>query len=246
MIPLPLDRDPGEKVIIIAMAGWSIPKTVARQFPTSGSTLQKYASVFSGVEINSTFYRHHKVSTFIRWAESVPDHFRFAVKIPREITHQARLINIVDPFEIFLGEVSGLGKKLGPLLCQLPPSFAFDAQVIETAFREIRARYEGVLVIEVRHRSWANKEAVDLLNDLRIERVFADPAPVWKMADFEKPPSYIRLHGQPEMYYSNYAEDEVSEFVKLAANDSWIVFDNTALGHAIENALASLKMIQGC
>jgi uncharacterized protein YecE (DUF72 family) len=88
----------------IATAAWSIPKSVANRFPEMGSGLERYAAVFNGVEINSTFYRHHQKKTFARWASAVPEHFRFAVKIPREITHEARLRNIGPLFDVFVDE----------------------------------------------------------------------------------------------------------------------------------------------
>jgi len=87
---------------IIATAAWSIPKAVADRFPEEGSGLSRYAAVFKGVEINSTFYRQHKAATFSRWADSVPKDFRFAIKIPKEITHVRKLKDIGGAFEIFL------------------------------------------------------------------------------------------------------------------------------------------------
>lgn len=104
----------------------------------AGSGLERYAAVFNGVEINSTFYRHHQKKTFVRWASAVPAHFLFAVKIPREITHEARLRNIGPLFDVFVDEISVLEGKLGPLLCQMPPSLRFDAAEAEEAFSAIR------------------------------------------------------------------------------------------------------------
>ncbi len=111
---------------IIATAAWSIPKTVADRFAREGSGLTRYASVFAGVEINSTFYHRHKPSTFARWAESVPNSFRFSVKIPKEITHVRAMKDIGEQFNTFLEDIAPLDKKRGPLLFQLPPSLAFD------------------------------------------------------------------------------------------------------------------------
>ncbi|MCF1450844.1 MULTISPECIES: DUF72 domain-containing protein, partial [Rhizobium/Agrobacterium group] len=93
------------------------------------------------------------------------------------------------------------------------------------------------IVIEVRHKSWASAEALDLLKTYRIDRVLADPAPVWPVEDFDTPPKYVRLHGKPKIYYSSYTDDEIKSFSALLAPDSWCVFDNTASGAAIENAL---------
>lgn len=222
----------------IATAAWSIPKTVANRFPETGSGLERYAAVFNGVEINSTFYRHHQKKTFERWANAVPAHFRFAVKISREITHDARLRNIGPLFDVFVDEVSMLEDKLGPLLCQLPPSLRFDADEVEKAFSTMRRIFSGALVIEPRHKSWASPAAHALLQEYAIDRVLADPAPVWPLSDFREPPRYVRLHGTPKIYYSSYSDAEIGTFAKHLGAESWCVFDNTASGAAIENALA--------
>jgi uncharacterized protein YecE (DUF72 family) len=97
-------------------------KKVASRFPEEGSGLQRYASVFDGVEINSTLYRRHKTSTFARWAGFVPDGFRFSVKMPKEISHRRAMIDVAEPFCSFIEDIAPLGEKRGPLLCQLPPS----------------------------------------------------------------------------------------------------------------------------
>lgn len=75
----------------IATAGWSIPRELASRVPSVGSALQRYAALLSATEINSTFQRRHRPSTFERWHDSVPEAFRFAVKLSRSITHDAAL-----------------------------------------------------------------------------------------------------------------------------------------------------------
>ena len=227
---------------IIATAAWSIPKKVADRFAQEGNSLTRYASVFDGVEINSTFYRRHKTSTFARWAESVPDSFRFAVKIPKEISHTRAMKDISEPFDTFLEDIAPLGEKRGPLLCQLPPSLAFDADVLQTAFKVMRHADDGPIVIEVRHKSWGTAEALELLKSYAIDRGLADPAPVWQADDFETPLKYVRLHGEPKIYSSSYTDEEIRSFSKLLAADGWCVFDNTASGAAIENGLTMLEM----
>lgn len=225
---------------IIATAAWSIPKKVADRFVQEGSGLSRYASRFDGVEINSTFYRRHKASTFARWKDCVPDAFGFAVKVPKDISHIRAMKDIDKPFETFLKDIAPLGEKRGPLLCQLPPSLAFDADVLEPAFKTLRDADDGVVVIEPRHKSWASAEALDLLKSFAIDRVLADPAPVWPAEDFGTRPKYVRLHGKPKIYYSSYTDEEISNFSELLAPDSWCVFDNTASGAAIENALTMI------
>src|SRR5262245_60578113 len=107
--------------VYVGVAGWSIPKPHAAAFPKTGSHLERYARRFNAVEINSSFYRPHRPATYARWAASVPPDFQFAVKVPREITHRRRLVDVADLLDQFLDECSELGEKLGPLLVQLPP-----------------------------------------------------------------------------------------------------------------------------
>lgn len=227
---------------IIATAAWSIPKAVAHRFPGEGTILGRYAAVFKGVEINSTFYRNHRPSTFARWAEDVPDDFRFAVKIPREITHGRRLRDVGEPFVRFIEEIAPLGRKTGPLLCQLPPSLAFHAEEADRAFAAMRQIHAGPLAVEVRHKSWASEPALKLLRRHAMDRVLASPAPVWQADDFSEPPRYVRLHGTPKMYYSRYTDEEIRGFARVLADDGWCVFDNTASGAASENALTMLEL----
>ncbi len=227
---------------IIATAAWSVPKAVAHRFSQEGSALTRYASVFDGVEVNSTFYRRHKRSTFERWASSVPDTFRFAVKFPKEITHDRAMGDIGKPLELFFEDIAPLGAKLGPLLCQLPPSLEFNSDTFDAAFKTIRGAGPGPVVLEVRHKSWSSEEALALLKEHNIARVLADPAPVWPVEDFGELPYYIRLHGSPKIYYSSYTDDEIRVFSRTLAADGWCVFDNTASGAAIENAMTMLMM----
>jgi uncharacterized protein YecE (DUF72 family) len=104
--------------VYIGTAGWSIPRAAAPQFTVAGSHLERYARVMPGAEINSSFHRPHAVRTYERWASATPDHFRFAVKVPRTITHDLKLRRAKAPLMQFLAETAGLGEKRGPLLVQ--------------------------------------------------------------------------------------------------------------------------------
>jgi uncharacterized protein YecE (DUF72 family) len=227
----------------IGTAGWSIPKRCAGSFPCEGSHLERYAQVFTAVEINSSFYRSHKPGTYARWAGATPVHFRFSVKLPREITHKRKLVGAIEPLEQFLEEVGQLGEKLGPILVQLPPSFAYDAQVAQAFFIALRERHSGDLVCEPRHSTWFTGTADALLSQLRIARVAADPPPASGAAEPGGWPEliYRRLHGSPRVYYSAYAEDALNAITAAMrqedAHESWCIFDNTAHGAAWEDAL---------
>ena len=185
--------------IAVGTAGWSLPKAYAPQFPEAGSHLERYGQRFSAVEINTAFYQPHRATTYARWAAAVPDGFRFAVKVPRSVTHERRLIGGDEPLARFLGEVTGLGTKLGPLLLQLPPSLAFDSPSAATFLSGFRRRFPGDIVCEPRHATWFTEDVDRLLVGLAIARVAADPAPVRNAGMPGGWPDlvYYRLHGSP-------------------------------------------------
>ncbi|MBF9197356.1 DUF72 domain-containing protein [Microvirga sp. BT290] len=241
----------GRATVRIGTAAWSIPKEHASAFPAAGSHPERYSAVFNAVEINSSFYRPHRTATYERWAASVPEDFHFAVKAPRAITHERRLRDVSDLLDRFLSEVKGLGRKLGPLLIQLPPRLGFLAGVADCFLSELRTRIEGSIVCEPRHASWFTPEVEALLAELRIARVAADPAPV---SGADQPSSwrglaYYRLHGSPRIYYSAYSAEYLAanaeRLVCDAAAEVWCIFDNTAAFAATNDALATKALVQG-
>lgn len=231
--------------IHIGTAGWSIPRTDQSSFPAGESHLVRYSQVFSAVEINSTFHRPHRASTFERWAASVPRGFRFSVKLPRTITHDQRLTRSSAQLEAFLAELAPLRSRLGCLLVQLPPSLDFDARVARAFFTALRKRFDRGVALEPRHVSWFEDRADGLLEDFKVARVAADPP---RAANDGEPGgwrglAYFRLHGSPRMYYSSY-EDEFLDELAARLGDlrrrripTWCIFDNTTLGAGTGNAL---------
>lgn len=225
----------------IGTAGWSISSAAASHFPLDGSHLQRYGQVLNCVEINSSFYRPHQASTYARWAASVPEAFRFSVKLPRRITHELRLRDCTAELDRFAAEVGELGNKLGCVLVQLPPSLRFDAHVVAEFLAALRQRFNAMLACEARHASWFDAGATELLGTQGITRVRADPAagqagphvPTTETA-------YIRLHGSPRIYYSDYPPAFLAALARElrdTAAGSWCIFDNTAAGAALPNAL---------
>ena len=105
-------RSAGAAAVRIGCAGWSIPSRHAHLFGEGESHLARYATRFDITEINSTFYRPHQTRTFERWAASVPARFRFSVKMPKAITHEARLQGTGDALTAFFGDVDGLRSLL--------------------------------------------------------------------------------------------------------------------------------------
>lgn len=153
-----------------------MPRASADRVDPHGTHLERYAGLFHGVEINSSFHRPHAASTYAKWAAATPPTFRFAVKLSRAITHDGQLRRARARLDEALAEMRGLGDRLGPLLVQLPPSLAFDARVARTFFTLLRARFSGPVVCEPRHPTWFSAAAESLLVRYEIARVAADPA----------------------------------------------------------------------
>jgi uncharacterized protein YecE (DUF72 family) len=241
---------PGRR--LIGCASWGIPKDVADRFPPGASLLERYAAVFPAVEINTSFYRPHQPKTYARWAASVPDDFRFSVKLPRTITHDARLRDADELLDRFAREAGELGPKLGCVLVQLPPSGVFDAAVARDFLARLRERFPCLLALEARHPTWFGEDATALLRAHGVARVSADPAAGQPGAHVPTTnASYLRLHGAPHVYYSPYAPDALERIARkvdagrAGGADAWCIFDNTAEGHAVPNALDVLRAASG-
>ncbi len=237
--------------VSIGTAGWTIPRAVAEAFAGEGGHLARYSRRFNATEINSSFHRPHRPATYARWAACVPKEFRFSVKVPRAITHERRLSDATDLFAGFLAELAPLEDKLGPLLVQLPPSLAFDAALAEPFFGSGRERFSGAIACEPRHASWFTAPADDLLIRHKVARVAADPV---LAAAADEPGgwrglTYVRLHGSPRPYFSAYAPDDIDVLAEKIGRYAksgapvWCIFDNTAHGAAVPNALSLLDAI---
>lgn len=201
----------------IGTAGWAIAAANAAALPGDGSHLERYAARMNCVEINSSFHRSHRVRTYARWADGTPEDFRFAVKLPKHITHACRLEDAGEPLAQFVAE-------------------AFD----------------GAVVCEPRHRSWFTPQADELLARCEVARAAADPAK-WSQSDepggwagpsTTRRPAvfYFRWHGSPRTYWSSYDEawlrERAQALARLPAHtERWCIFDNTAAGAALPNAL---------
>ena len=240
-----------KNAIHVGTAGWTIASRYRDALAGSGSHLEKYAKRLNAVEINSSFRRQHRVQTYVRWASSVPMHFRFSVKVPSTLTHDGELTPQPDVLDPFIEEVLGLGQKLGVLLVQLPPRLAFDEAVGRDFFGVLRKRINVQVACEPRHPSWSSGTANTMLAEYEVARVAADPPP-WPGAD--EPGgcerfAYFRWHGQPRKYYSDYDAERLASLQQRmsvageSALDVWAIFDNTVFGCAFGNALT---ITDGC
>lgn len=203
------------------------------------------ASVFRSIEINGTFYSLQRPESFAAWSAATPEDFVFAVKGPRFITHIRRLKDARTPLANFLASgVLRLGKKLGPILWQLPPNSRFDPKRIETflemlphdteaaaalarrhdkrvssrAWMKTSAKRALRHALEIRHASFATAVFVKMLRAYDIALVCADTVKWPRLMDLTSDFVYCRLHGSEELYASGYDDKALDEWaVRVAA-----------------------------
>ncbi len=229
----------------IGTAGWDIPRTHRETMEDSGSYLERYARCFNAVEVNSSFYRTHRIETYERWAKSVPAAFKFSVKVPKVITHESALRGCRSEIEDFARQVTGLGAKLSVLLVQLPPSLEYEWRPARNFFARLSGETPAQIVCEPRHPSWFAPSVDKCLARWQISRVAADPAPAGGATPAgDASIAYVRLHGSPRIYYSSYTPEFLSSLHerlrthRRAGQQVWCIFDNTAAFAAWDNARA--------
>ncbi len=167
-----------------------------------------YARVFNALEIDSTFYASPPAQTVARWLADAPPHFRFTCKAPKAITHEHRLRDCDKLFGEFLEAMQPLHGHLGPILLQLPPSFAPERDA--TALRDfvLALPHGWKFAIEFRHPDWHQPRFARLLEDHGVCWVWSD---MTSLADQDKAPFgflpetadflYVRLMGDPRTKY---------------------------------------------
>jgi uncharacterized protein YecE (DUF72 family) len=207
--------------------------------------LEFYSQQFNTVEINNTFYQLPSSKVFASWAEQVPGDFVFAIKGSRYITHLKRLKEPEPHIELFFDRVAALQSKLGAVLWQLPANLKFDSKIAQRFMAGLRIDGLGAKTrqaLEVRHQSWFCNEAYGLLRQHNIALVIAH-SQRWPHIDNVTTADhlYIRFHGAPQLYVSNYPDQELNDWAnkirRLAGSrDILAYFNNDANVHAPDNA----------
>ncbi|MCX8125624.1 MAG: DUF72 domain-containing protein, partial [Dehalococcoidia bacterium] len=175
---------------------------------------------FDTVELNASFYRLPRESTFAGWREAVPGGFSFAVKASRFITHIKRLRDVESELKLFLSRAGVLQDRLGPVLYQLPPGLKRDPGLLE-AFLKLLPR-ELKHAFEFRNREWLDDAIFDLMRRYgACFCVFDMPGltpPVAATADF----AYVRFHGHTALYYSSYSDEELADWAgRIRGSRGW-------------------------
>ncbi len=200
-----------------------------------------YAQHFNTYELNGTFYRMPTVKSLKGWHDKVGDDFVFSVKANRNITHYKRFNDCKSEIAEFYAIIrEGLGTKLACVLFQLPPSFAYSEEKLQLILETLDYGFQNV--IEFRHESWWRQEVFHALAERNV--IFCNVSypklPETMLANTDI--GYIRLHGNPKLFYSNYSDAELHAlFADIVSQPQWkqvfVYFNNTADVHGIANAL---------
>jgi len=222
--------------IRIGISGWRYPRWRGRFYPeglVQREELAFAARCFPSIELNGSFYSLQRPESWQAWHDATPARFVFAVKGPRFITHTKRLRDCDKALaNFFASGLLNLGRKLGPVLWQLPPTLRFDADSLDAflaalprttqaaaaiAQRRDRTLMRGRSVLaprashrirhalEVRHESFRDPAFIALLRRHGVALVVADAARRYPlMEDVTADFVYVRLHGDAELYASGY------------------------------------------
>lgn len=234
----------------VGTSGWSYDHWSGVFYPEglpAADRLAYYASRFTTVEVNMTFYRMPSEETVTRWRQSVPPGFAFAVKGNRLITHVRKLAAAEDEVESFLDRVNTLGDRLEVILWQLPPSLKHDAALLDE-FLDSLPRGRVRHAVEFRDPSWLTGPTFDSLRSHSVAHVNVSsdimPADPTVTADF----AYVRFHGLSR-YAGAYPPSALAPWAAFlheqadSGRDCYAYFNNDFEGHAPHDAELLLSML---
>jgi uncharacterized protein YecE (DUF72 family) len=240
--------------IRVGCSGWSYdhwregvfypPRCPAR------SWLSFYATRFDTVELNASFYRLPRRDAVARWVDRTPADFVFAVKVSRYLTHVNRLQEVAAHLPILLERLAPMVEagKVGPLLWQLPPTFARNDERLAEALEQFPADLRHA--VEFRHESWFAPEPLALLAQHGIALVVAD-RPGANARDWPEPRvgfSFVRFHRGTRGRRGNYSAGELSHWASTLDRwsrhgDVYAYFNNDWEGFAPRNALDLRRLL---
>jgi uncharacterized protein YecE (DUF72 family) len=218
---------------------------------SGASRLTYYASLFSSVEINATFYALPKLATVERWRDSVPEDFRFTFKVPKGVTHAKDLQFSSDELELFAETVAGIGDKKGCLLVQLPPKVSREKEEELAALLEcLSDNADGwKIAVEFRHPSWYDRQVYRMMQGYGAGMVEQDlPKSATPKIQVAEKFVYLRFHGPEDRYRGSYENPVLDGYAKRIATwlkeekEVYVYFNNT-MGDALANLQTLNKMV---
>ncbi|MFD0794907.1 DUF72 domain-containing protein [Mucilaginibacter litoreus] len=220
----------------------------------SKSRLCYYGSLFNSIEVNSSFYKVPMASTVKKWANDVPDGFRFTYKLWRDITHNKELLFKPEDIERFMQVIDAAGDKKGSLLIQFPGSTGVTSiRQLEKLLVNLQdtALADGWdIAIEFRNKSWYHEDTYRLLDDYNCAMVIQDmPKAITPMIDSPADFVYLRFHGPNGGYRGSYNDAFLYEYAQMIIdwlNDDkrvYAYFNNT-MGDAINNLMTLNRFVR--
>ncbi|HEU4795342.1 MAG TPA: DUF72 domain-containing protein [Pyrinomonadaceae bacterium] len=213
-----------------------------------GQMFQFYAQHFDTVEINNSFYHLPSAKTFDNWRDSSPTRFTFAVKGSRFITHMKKLKDPVPSSEKFFDVADRLGKKLGPILFQLPPRWKVNVERLSEFLEALPGRHK--YVFEFRDETWLVPEVYKVLRRHKAAFCIHDFADMKIPNEITANFTYIRFHGPTSAkYFGSYSREQLQTWAERINEWSrslsaiYVYFNNDPGGEAVKNARTLKELI---
>jgi uncharacterized protein YecE (DUF72 family) len=209
--------------------------------------LTAYTQHFDSVEINNSFYRLPTPEAVKDWIKQTPKNFVFAVKASRYITHNRKLKYPEETLVKFLQVAKGLGKKLGPILFQLPPGWNVNVDRLAEFLEVLPSRHR--YAFEFRNQSWHTSNVIRVLT--KFNAAFC----IFELNGFQSPANvtanfvYVRLHGPGSAYQGDYPKPSLDRWARNIeawthkGHDVFFYFDNDQAGYAAKNAMALRRLV---
>lgn len=240
-----------KEAFYVGTSGWTYDHWKENFYPENipkTRWFEHYAKTFKAVEINATFYRRFKDTTYYKWRERAPDNFLYVLKAPRVITHRKYLLNAENLVMEFWKSAVLLENHFGMVLMQLSPKMPYDPERLKKALESFPDPTK--VAVEFRHEQWFSDEIRGLLAELGAVFCSVD-APKLRLMDWLTSDSaYIRLHGRKNWYTHDYSYEELEEILNLAvkmkkngARKIFVFFNNDFEGHAPKNAFTFQNML---
>jgi uncharacterized protein YecE (DUF72 family) len=236
--------------IRIGTSGYHYRHWKGNFYPEDLSTagmLPFYLNYFDTLELNNTFYRLPTVSALEAWRDAVPDNFIFAVKASRFLTHNKKLKDPENALENLLPRVDVLGKKLGPILFQLPPKWRLNLERLQELLAVLPRKYR--YAFEFRELSWMHDQVLDTLRQYSAAFCIYEIAGYHSDLHITTDFAYVRLHGPGGKYQGSYSDAALEEWAGWIAGRSaqlraiYFYFDNDQAGYAPQNALTLRRKV---
>lgn len=229
--------------IITGCSGWYNKQWRGLFYPEdmpTGQWFAYYCEHFNTFEINATFYRFPAVKGMQGWYKKAPDGFTYAVKAPKQITHIKRFEDCATEIAKFYNACKeGLAEKLGTILFQLPPSFSYSEERLQLIITSLSSDFKNV--VEFRHESWWREDVFPALAAADITFCSVNYPKLPTNVITTTATGYVRLHGNPKLFYSEYSEDDLRDLYNHILKqhnftEVYVYFNNTASAAGIINA----------